>query len=408
MPNISTSNTNAIYKYTAQISATFPGDSEVTVIEDLRFKYVIVDYNYDEFNFPLIYCMLSLTIDQRNKLVTNQKNATIVFTLQKYIENSDMPGLKIDVINEECIYFISTDTNKLAEKDKVLDENRSEDLSDSITIGLISLNHINRNKKVVNGIIKSGTMSSTLCYVLNGHTLLMEPIQNNITMSNFALPPINSVSKMIKYLDSYKTFYSTPYRFFMDFDVTYLISSSGKGVLKRGDKINDIKINIIGDYQESNMEGMYTDPDTGIYVLDCSGSYTVLNTTTDSSKSFSTIGGVTADGTMVTVDTGLNESDSPIVKKTNLVRVPNNNTSLISNMAISTANNAVTMSIAKNKIDSSILTPNRHYTVDVGSVYEEKYTGDYLLARRRDLYLHEGEGLALGAVLYMKKVSSST
>ena len=156
------------------------------------------------------------------------------------------------------------------------------------------------------------------------------------------------------------------------------------------------------------MEGMYTDPDTGIYVLDCSGSYTVLNTTTDSSKSFSTIGGVTADGTMVTVDTGLNESDSPIVKKTNLVRVPNNNTSLISNMAISTANNAVTMSIAKNKIDSSILTPNRHYTVDVGSVYEEKYTGDYLLARRRDLYLHEGEGLALGAVLYMKKVSSST
>ena len=206
MPNISTSNTNAIYKYTAQISATFPGDSEVTVIEDLRFKYVIVDYNYDEFNFPLIYCMLSLTIDQRNKLVTNQKKATIVFTLQKYIENSDMPGLKIDVINEECIYFISTDTNKLAEKDRVLDENRSEDLSDNITIGLISLNHINRNKKVVNGIIKSGTMSSTLCYVLNGHTLLMEPIQNNITMSNFALPPINSVSKMIKYLDSYKTF----------------------------------------------------------------------------------------------------------------------------------------------------------------------------------------------------------
>ena len=403
MPNISTNNTNSIYKYTAQLSATFPGDDEPTVIENLRFKYIVVDENYDQFNYPLIYCYVNLRLEDQEKFVQNQKTGTVVFTLQKYVENSDMPGLKVDVINQECIYFISADSGK--NKERIIDENKTNDLGDDVTIGLITLDHINKQKKVVNNIIKNGTMSSTICHILQGHTLLMEPIQNNITLRDLAIPPVNSIPKMLKYLNNYKTFYNTPYRFFMGFDVTYLLSSSGKGLEMQGEDCNDIKIVMKHNYAEKNMEGMYMDEESNMYILECSGTYSVLNDTTDSSRSFSIIGGVTSEGDLEEQSTGLLESGSPIVAKTNMIRIPNENTGLISNMTTETANNAVTFTVSKNKIDSSIITPNKHFTVDTSEVYEEKYTGDWLLSRKRDLYLQEGEGLAMSTILYLKRVS---
>ena len=403
MPNISTSNTNSIYKYSAQIVTTFPGDDSPTTIDNIRFKYIVADYNYDRFNFPLIYCYVNLTIEQQEKFVQYQKTGTLVFTLQKYIENSDMPGLKIDVIHKDFIYFISGDTGK--NKERVIDENKSTDLGDDTVIGLISLDHINKLKRVVNGVVSNGTMSSIIYNVLQGHTILMEPITNNINISNLPLPPLNSITKMIKYLNNYKALYNTPYRFFMEFDITYLNSSSGKGFKLRGERCNDFKISIRHDYEERNMEGMYYDATNNMYMVECSGTYSILNDTTDSSKSFSSIGGVGASGDMSQESTGLLSSDSPIKSKVNMIRVPNNNTELIKNMSVEAANNAVTITIAKNKIDSSIITPNKHFTIDPSEVYDTKYTGDYLLSRKRELYLQEGEGMAMSTILFMKKVS---
>lgn len=404
MPNISTSNTNSIYKYTAQITVTFPEDDEPTIIENMRFKYVVVDENYDEFNFPLIYCYINLRLEEQEKFVANQKSGTLVFTLQKYVENSDMPGLHMDVINQECIYFISGDTGK--NKERIIDENKTDDLGDDVMIGLITLDHINKLKRTVSTVIKNGTMSATLFYVLQGHTLLMEPIKNNITLNNLALPPINSISKMIRYLNNYKTFYDTQYRFFMGFDTTYLMSSSGKGVIRKGESCNDIKIVLRHDYEEKNMEGMYKDEEANMYILECSGTYSVLNDTTDSSRSFSSIGGVSTEGSIEKKDTGLLSADSPIRSKTNMIRVPNGNLGLVTNMTTETANNAVTITVAKNKIDSNIITPNRHFSIDPTEVYGEKYTGDFLLSRKRELYLQEGEGMAMSVIMYMKRIAN--
>ena len=406
MPNISTSNTNSIYKYLAQISVTFKGDSTPTIIENIRFKYVITDYNYDEFNYPLIYCYVNVPIEVQRKLASNQKTGTLVFTLQKYIENSDMPGLKVDVINEECIYFVSADAGKYDEATNTIDENKTEDLGANMIIGLIALDHINKNKRSVNAVISNGTMSSTLYYILQDHTLLIESLENNTAISNLALPPINSVSKTIKYLNNYSAFYNTPYRFFMDFDTTYLMSSSGKGVKRRGEKCNDFKIIVRSTYDESNMEGMVYDSESNMYIIECSGTYSILNDTTDSSRAFSEIGGVESLGSLNKESTGLLESDSPIKSKTNMIRVTNGNSALIKNMSVEAANNAVSLTVTKNKIDTTTITPNRHFTVDVSEVYNDKYTGEYLLSRKREIYMQEGEGMALSTIISMKRIAN--
>lgn len=408
MPNISTSNTNSIYKYTAQIVSTFENDDNPITINFLKFKSIVIDYYYSKFNFPLIYCNVNLTIEEQQKLAQNQKNGTLVFTLQKYMDNSDMPGLKMNVIEASCIYFVPQDIGKINEKIEITNPNKTDDLGDDVTIGLIMVDHVNEIKNVANGVIKSGNMSSVLYYLLGDRQVLMEPLQYNTVVENFILPPLNSLSKMIEYLNNYHTFYDTSYRFFIDFDITYILSTSGKGVKKKGEECNIVKFILHRNYDEKNMEGMDYQIIDGMYNIDCSGSFTSMSDSTDSSKSYSAYGGITSNGDIIEESTGTRDDVSPIRSKTNNIRIPNNNTVLIKNMATDEANSMILLNISKNKIDGSIITPNKQIYVDASEVYGEKYTGVYLLDRKREAYLREGEGFAMSVIASLRRIADQT
>lgn len=408
MPNISTSNTNSIYKYTAQISTMFDDLEEQLTFDFLRFKSIVIDYNYAGFNFPLIYCNVNLRIEDQLTLANHQKNGTVVFTLQKYMENSDMPGLKTNVIEEQCIYFVPQDIGKINEKVEITNPNKTDDLGDDVTIGLISLNHVNYIKSVANGVIKEGTMSSILYYLLNQQQILMEPLQYNTKVSNFALPPINSLSKMITYLNNYHAFYDTMYRFFIDFGVTYLISTSGQGVKRKGEECNIVKLNLKNSYDERNMEGMSYEIIDGMYSIDCSGSYSSMSDSTDSSKSYSAYGGITSNGEIVEESTMTRDNNSPVYAKTTNIRIPNNNTVLLKNLATNEANSMILLNVTKNKIDGSIITPNKQIYVDATEVYGETYTGVYLLDRKREIYMREGEGFAMSVMMSLRRIADQS
>lgn len=405
MANISTSNTNSIYKYTAQIVTTFENDDNPVTIEFIRFKSIIIDYNYDGFNFPLIYCNVNLPIEVQQKLAENQKSGTVVFTLQKYMENSDMPGLKMDVVNKQCIYFIPKDDEKITESIKITNPDKTDDLGDDVTIGLIVLDHINFIKSTGNFSIKKGSMSSILYYLLSGQDLCIEPLQYNTVVENFVLPPINSLSKIIRYLNNYSAFYDSRYRFFIDFDCTYLLSSSGKGVKKKGEECNLVKFIIKNAYDEANMEGMSFEIVDGMYNIQCSGTYSTISDSSDTSKSFSAIGGITSQGNITVQQTGTRSSDSPIKAKTTNIRLPNNNATLLTQLTTEAANNQILLSIAKNKIDGTIITPNREIHVDTSEVFGEKYSGIYILGRKREMYMREGEGFAMATIMSLKRLA---
>ena len=405
MANISTSNTNSIYKYTAQIVTAFKGDEDPTTIEFIKFKSIIVDRYFDAFNFPLIYCNLNLTLEQQQKLDANQKNGTVVFTLQKYMENSDMPGLKEDIINEECIFFIPQDLGKQSEKTAIVDPDKPDDLGDDVTIGLIAVDHLNIVKGVENTNVKKASMSALLCYLLRAQELLIEPLQYNTILQNLILPPLNSLPKIIEYLNNYSAFYDTKYQFFIDFGVTYLLSSSGQGVKRKGEECSIIKFTIHDIYNERNMEGMSYQIADNMYQIDVSANSSEISNISDSSKSYSAVGGITSDGNRIVEETGLRDAESPIAAKTTNVRIPNNNTALINNIVSNAANNATLLNISKNKIDGSIVTPNKQIYVDTATVYGDEYSGIYLMSRKRELYVREGEGFAMSLILSLKRLA---
>lgn len=401
MSNISTSNPNAIYKYYCNIQTAFDGDDDPLTIANMRFRSIVIDYNFISYNFPLIYTTLSLTYDMVQKLKENQSEGTVVFHLQKYIENSDMPGLKIDVVNEQCVFFMSEDSAKNMEIP--MDPDRSDDYGYMVTIGLIALSHVNSNKSAVNGVINSGTMSGTLYYVLNAYSmsLLMEPLTYNNSMSSIIIPPAKSVSKVVKHLNTISAFYSTPYRFFIDFDMAYLLSSSGQGVAKKGETINTVKIYVNNEYTEANMEGMTEDTVNGMYIVSTSAQYAVLTTDEAGDKMYNTISGVSTTGSSENLSVST-LTNNPVTSSSSTIRVPNNNTALLANLQSSMLSSD-TLTITKNKADGSVFTLNKYYTIDCGDVYGDQYNGPYLLISKTETYMQEGEGLAMGMVLVFKQ-----
>lgn len=405
MPNISTTNKNAIYKYTGKFTTLYKNDDDPIVIDRLRIKSILIDYSYDRNNMPLIYANIAVTYEQLKKLKANMKTGTILVNIQKYIENSDMPGLKIDYINAECVYFLSSDIGK--DKEQAINPDRTEDYGYIVTIGFIALDHINKNKTAINGVINSGSMSAALYYALKGHNLLLEPLENNDKLKQVFIPPMKSVSKVISYLDDLSTFYNTPYRFFMDFDCTYLISSSGKAVKKKSESTTTVRIKLVKEYTEGNMEGMLEDKENKMYVLNVSATYANLMKNSVTEKTYSSIKGINTSGNTSTVPIEEDGVDSGLYKpNSSNVRISNENTGLIENMKTAAMNNSVVLGIVKNKADGAVFTINKYYYVEADEVYGPEVSGVYILSSKKEVYMQEGEGLAMSVMLTFKRLYS--
>lgn len=405
MANISTTNHNALYKYVAKITTTFNGtDGKPIVLDSLRIKSIIADYSYDTHSMPLIYATVVLSYEQVNIFKNNIDKNTVVLNIQKYIENSDMPGLKIDYINQECIFYMNTDAGKNKEQALIPEEERMPDYGYILTLGLIAKDHVNKNKTTINGIVNNGTLSSTVFYILKDHKLLMEPFSYNTQLKQVFIPPMKSVNSTLGYLNRISTFYETPYRFFMDYDCTYLMSSSGFALKKKGEDITSISIKLFKEFDEANMDGMEEDKENKMYILNVSASNSNLIENKVTKSTYSDIRGINTTGDTVSVEL----AKSPIINSnTSNVRLSNENKQLIENMRTTALFNSAVISITKNRVDSSIFTINKRYHINADDVYGTEYSGVYILSNKKEVYAQEGENLTMGLLLVFKKVPDS-
>ena len=405
MPNISTTNKNAIFKYTATIKTLFENDEDPITLDFFRIKTITLDYSFDKFCMPLVYCTVAMTYEQVKKFKENLNGGVVLLTVQKYVENSDMPGLMADYIKTECNYFMPTDIGK--DKEQVINPDRTEDYGYVFTMGFISTKLIQQNKNNKNGILSKGTLSAAINYVLSGHKLLMEPLVENKILTQTFLPVMKSTNKAIKYLNSMTAFYDTKYRFFMDFDTTYLISSSGKGIKRKGEDISLIKLTLMKDYRESNMEGMYEDKENKMYLISISGSNANLYESNMVDKEVTDIKAVTTEGKTTTKQVTETEQFKKD-KSISTYRVMNDNERLTSGLKADILNSSTSITVIKNKIDGSIFTINKMYYIDASQVYGSQYSGYYLLSSRKEVYLQEGTGYAMSIMLRFNKINGVT
>ena len=405
MPNISTTNTNDLYKYVASMTLVFDEEDPIE-LDMVYIKGLVIDYRFEDYNFPIIYATVAFDETTRQLMEENQQTGTIIFRLQKYISNGDNPDLKIDCFEDKFIYVLPASASSATEEREVTKEVRreSEDLVDTYTIGLAKLDHVNESKRSINMVVKNASVSSLIYYILREHQLLIEPITYNSKISYVEFPPKNSVSKALGFLNKLNAFYDTNYRFFMDFDMTYLLSSSTKITKRKTEKYIDVIINVRKQYDEANMEGMITNDDIQAYVINVASSNCVLSDANMSNKSFNQFAGSTTAGRTSDIITIIDFSGTELTNKKTHVRLPNNNTNYLTNMEKSTKLHDVAISISTTKIDSTIFTMNKRYNLYMDDTFGSEYNGQYLLSAKRDVYAPEGEGFNITTTMTFNRI----
>ena len=405
MPNISTTNTNDLYKYVASMTLVFDEEDPIE-LDMVYIKGLVIDYRFEDYNFPIIYATMSFDETVRQLMEENQQTGTVIFRLQKYISNGDNPDLKIDCFEDKFIYVLPASASSATEEKEVTDEIRkeNEDIVDTYTIGLAKLDHVNESKRSINMVVKNATISSLIYYILREHQLLIEPIMYNSRISYIEFPPKNSVSKALAFLNKLYAFYDTQYRFFMDFDMTYLLSSSTKITKRKTEKYIDVIINVRKQYDEANMEGMITNDDIQAYVINVASSNCVMSDANMSNKSFNQFAGSTTAGRTSDTITIIDFSGTELTNKKTHVRLPNNNTNYLTNMEKSTKLHDIAISISTTKIDSTIFTMNKRYNLYMDDTFGSEYNGQYLLSAKRDVYAPEGEGFNITTTMTFNRI----
>ena len=392
-----------IYKYTATMS--FILGQEVHDIDTMNIKSIAIDNDYKNANMPMIFVTVAINRKIIDKMVKNQDSGIIILDLQRAIINSDMPDLYSKYINDKFIYFISEDVNKTDEIDYEESNKDRDDLFKVVVLGLLSLDHVNKNKRDINGVV-NGNLASVLYYLIGNQPVLIEPPKDNIDMHNKFIPPMNSISKTLKYLNSLNVFYQTPYRFFIDFDCAYLMSSSGKAVKKKGEDISTVFLILRNTFNEaSKVQGMIIDEKQSMYQIECDGIDCELADNHISEKSYSTISAINASGSSTQGSLSNRTKDTIVESKNKSIRLANDNTGLLDNMISASDSSAIQLLVQKTDIDSSVLTMNKEYIIKADEVYKtEAYNGRYILTRKRELYIREDTNFVMNTMLLFEKI----
>ena len=401
MINTSHEPNGTIYRYSADM--TYLLDGKIYPIEGHNIKSICIDKNFIDNNMPMIFITLGVYKSLANRLILNQDRGLFILDMKRCVYNSGMPDIYTKYINDKFIYFIAGDIDTSNSVEYKEDEPDDDAV---VTIGLLSLDHVNKNKKQINCIV-DGKLSSIMYYLTGDLPILIEPPKKNIMMNALVIPPMNSIAKSLEYLNSIQVFYDTPYRFFIDFDKSYLISSSGRSVKAKNDSITTVIMNIYHweDDPESKIQGMNIDKNRSIYQINISSSDCELSDNNLSEKMFRNINATNTSGCKVTGKLTQVSKKSPIVNKYKTIRVGNDNDGLINHVIHNIDSSAIQIVVQKTDIDSDIFTINKEYQIDALYAYATSdYNGRYILVRKRELYVRDDETFVMNVMLTFRKV----
>lgn len=398
------------YRYDAEFQYINVAKGTYERIFQESIKWIIIDKDYEKYNMPLVFA--SITIDKRlaDDMIINYRENLINVQIQKFAYDSDDEFYMNNKCDEEYIYgqfeyFTDDKINDNDEIDYATEENEErKDIYRTITIGLMKLSLINQNKKRFNMTLMETTMTNALMTVTRGlEDLVMEPLTYDEVIPQLILPSTDSISKMISALNQTKVFYSTPYRFFMDFDATYLLSSDGTSVKRKGQNITDVLIVVKKTTDSAGMtEGVYLNRSEKCYQINIGSNNVDIRDNHTIEKSVTQLVAIQASGekqeASLDIDTSSTNTD-----KVATITIPNENINMIKNIKAQTETGASYVCIVKDNIDSELININ---SITVMHHLDENvaYNGQYLLARKREILMNNGYDFNISVVATYKKL----
>lgn len=390
------------FRYKVTLRYVMENNDEI-IIDSNQISYVAVDKDFDNNNMPVIAIVASIEKDVLDDMIRHVNDNILTLGIYRYDVNNQTDNITKKCIHDRFIYILPDDISKTAVIDYPNGEGK-EGLYKDVTLWLLPQDAVNNNKQTINGVFKNATMNTMILNSTNYlGKMLLEPIKYDNKYDQVIIPPQNSISEYISFLNNdLSVFYDTPYRFFIDFDMTYIVSSSGHVVKSKNESIFtfDIQISSIIP-QEEDDTGMYIDKRNNknvIYVNSANVNYTRNNITNKMVNSITTID---SSGNVYKKD--VESNNTKVTKKlSTIINLSNTDNNAVNNIVSSLSMNNVGVSIVKNDLDANVFTMNKEYIITDNT--HPEFNGRYLISSVKQMYTKQTEQFVMATILNLKKI----
>lgn len=394
------------YKYKVEMTYIDSVKNRNTKIRTECIKSLIIDHNYDVNCMPILFATMDLDKALVDNMIINMNTNLFIVAVYR-LNNLSTTKEEVLVFRDKFTYFLSDDVNKhstLDYNEENIEENQGN-VFKHIVMGLMSLSNIDKNKRSLEFSMINCTMYDCVRYCTSHYNnLVIEPFSFNETNDRIILPPQNSVNSALRYLNSYRVFYYTPYRFYEDLNYTYLISSSGRAIPKKDEKVSSILIRISDiQYNESRDVGMQVDPTSNSCEILVNYADTTIFDNTLSNKSRTKLRGISTNGVQ---EKQLTHTAPYLKDKVKNIRLFNDNDNTIYNLEADSNSKNVIISFSKNDLDMELLTINKKISVKLIDRYKQ-HNGEYLLYRKKECLIREDERFSITSIVNLRKIDEN-
>ena len=260
------------YEYSATL--VFMNGENKKEIPQNSIKTIIINKEFDRLTMPTINMTLEMDRELADEVIKNKKTATMFLKMNKIQTSNVSNAVEETYFYDEFTYLIEEDFDKTKpfryiDPDKKDQKSTEADKYRPIRLGLISKTCSDLARKPNNLVTYDSSMQDIVIKLLNiSKPLLIEPFEYTDPVPQCVIPPKETLTKVLEYLNNIKVFYSTGYRFFMDLDVMYLVSKSGKYIPKQNEKTGVVNIEVKTlDKNDSLTRGISLADDNSAYNL---------------------------------------------------------------------------------------------------------------------------------------------
>ena len=260
------------YEYSATL--VFMNGENKKEIPQNSIKTIIINKEFDRLTMPTINMTLEMDRELADEVIKNKKTATMFLKMNKIQTSNVSNAVEETYFYDEFTYLIEEDLDKTKpfryiDPDKKDQKSTEADKYRPIRLGLISKTCSDLARKPNNLVTYDSSMQDIVIKLLNiSKPLLIEPFEYTDPVPQCVIPPKETLTKVLEYLNNIKVFYSTGYRFFMDLDVMYLVSKAGKYIPKQNEKTGVVNIEVKTlDKNDSLARGITLADDNSAYNL---------------------------------------------------------------------------------------------------------------------------------------------
>lgn len=355
--------------YKANIELRFDYGSNIEVIMPEYISSIMVHSDYDNNVLPVVYISLAVNASQYQNIFNYKSSAKFYLNIQVFNSNI-ATSIKKTIIDGYFGYIPSNlnpnYTNSLNTSDQTIDNSYRR-----IMLGLVSLDLSNALRKSFNGIYYNIDQTTLIGLALEGTKAVIERPLYNASFDSIIVPPLSTRYRMLEYIFKRSAFYNTNFRYFMDFEKSYLVSKEGNPVSDNSGNPSTILIAMKDiSMAESYYDGIEIKNDAYYAYINPMNANFNYNIGTD--KIANKIVAVNADrGTQMF---GLDINNDP-ASETKLAFARSKNGAVDKNEI---EGNNTTIDILKQHIDPSIFTPNKEINV--------LDHGNFIMSYKREFY----------------------